>query len=70
MASPLLAIHELCFEVDRRPILDRLDLSIEPGEIHALLGANGSGKTTLLRALLGLRAGGAGGVSRCARGSG
>jgi Fe-S cluster assembly ATP-binding protein len=53
MASPLLAIHDLRFEVDRHPILDRLDLSIAPGEIHALLGANGSGKTTLAYVLMG-----------------
>jgi ABC-2 type transport system ATP-binding protein len=36
-----------------RPILRGLDLRVEPGQIHALLGRNGSGKTTALRILLG-----------------
>jgi Fe-S cluster assembly ATP-binding protein len=53
MASPLLDIRNLTFEVSRRVILDRLDLTIEPQEIHALLGANGSGKTTLAYLLMG-----------------
>jgi Fe-S cluster assembly ATP-binding protein len=53
MANPLLDVRDLTFEVERRPILDRLDLAIGAGEIHALLGANGSGKTTLACVLMG-----------------
>lgn len=53
MASPLLRIHNLTFAVEGRTILDRLNLAIEPCEIHALLGANGSGKTTLAYLLMG-----------------
>jgi len=51
--SALLDIRNLTFDVERRPILDRLDLTIQVGEIHALLGANGSGKTTLACVLMG-----------------
>jgi Fe-S cluster assembly ATP-binding protein len=53
MPSPLLDIRNLTFEVDRHAILDRLNLTIESQEIHALLGANGSGKTTLAHLLMG-----------------
>ncbi|GAA4897882.1 multiple sugar transport system ATP-binding protein [Stackebrandtia albiflava] len=34
--------------------LDRLDLTVEPGEFFALLGPSGCGKTTLLRTMAGL----------------
>ena len=52
-------------------VLDRLDLRIPRGRIHALVGANGAGKSTLFRILLGFLAPSAGGAfllgqdSRC-----
>lgn len=53
MLSSLLDIRGLTFEADRRRILDGLNLTVERGEIHALLGSNGSGKTTLAYVLMG-----------------
>ncbi|MFC7226887.1 ABC transporter ATP-binding protein [Salinirubellus salinus] len=43
--------------------VDGVDLTVEPGTFHCLVGPNGSGKTTLLRMLLGLTEPSAGEVS-------
>ncbi|MEJ2698787.1 MAG: ATP-binding cassette domain-containing protein [Desulfuromonadales bacterium] len=49
----LLEIADLSFRSGNRQILDRLCLSLEAGEIHAILGTNGTGKTTLANLIMG-----------------
>ncbi len=50
-ASPRLVLRRVSKYFDRFVALDRLDLTIEPGEFIVVLGRNGAGKTTLLRTL-------------------
>ncbi|MGD8863484.1 MAG: ATP-binding cassette domain-containing protein [Myxococcales bacterium] len=49
----LLQTHDLCFAIDHTLLLDGVNLGVEEGEIHALVGANGAGKTVLARVLMG-----------------
>ena len=50
------AIHTtaLCKRYGDTVALDRLDLTVNAGEVYGYLGPNGSGKTTTIRLLLGL----------------
>lgn len=46
--------HSFALQGAALPVLDRIDLSIAPGEFVALLGPSGCGKSTLLRLIAGL----------------
>lgn len=48
------ALEDVAFSYDQRPLLSGLNLSIAPGECVAISGPNGAGKTTLIQLLLGL----------------
>ncbi|MGL6528564.1 heme ABC transporter ATP-binding protein [Aeromonas hydrophila] len=52
-SSTLLHCRQLCLSRGGRPILDRLDLSLQAGSLTALLGPNGAGKSSLLKCLTG-----------------
>jgi len=51
--TALLEIRNLQAEIGGRKILDGLDLTVNAGEIHAIMGPNGAGKSTLSYVLAG-----------------
>jgi len=52
-ARPALHLISVSKSFGGRTVLSEVDLTVAPGEIHALLGQNGSGKSTLIKVLSG-----------------
>ena len=48
-----LTVKDLRVNIGEKPILKGLNLTVKPGEIHAIMGPNGAGKTTLGFSLMG-----------------
>ena len=51
--QPLLEVKNLEVAIDGNQILNKVDLKVNAGEIHAIMGPNGSGKSTLCYSLMG-----------------
>ncbi len=49
----MLTVKELKVSTQNKAILQGINLSIRPGEVHAIMGPNGSGKSTLANVLAG-----------------
>jgi ABC-2 type transport system ATP-binding protein len=55
VSDPVVRVERLVKRYEGYPVVDRIDLTVRPGEIVALLGPNGAGKTTTVEIIEGYR---------------
>ncbi|AHM02794.1 Benzoate transport related protein [Roseibacterium elongatum DSM 19469] len=53
MTDPILEVRGLTKRFGALVVSDEIDLSLHPGEVHAVIGPNGAGKTTLIAQICG-----------------
>jgi zinc transport system ATP-binding protein len=51
---PYVELEDIAFGYGEVPVLEGINLTVQPGDFLGIIGPNGSGKTTLLRIMLGL----------------
>jgi len=51
--TTLLSVNNLAVSVEDKQVLNGLDLTIQPGKVHAIMGPNGSGKSSFAYTLMG-----------------
>ncbi len=54
VSVPILEMKNIHKSFSRVKVLDEVQLSVRPGEVHALMGENGAGKSTLMNILMGV----------------
>ncbi len=51
----VIEVRDLVKSYDGRPVVDGVSLTVDAGEVFAIVGTNGAGKTTTVESILGLR---------------
>jgi inositol transport system ATP-binding protein len=54
LSNSLLVVKDLSLSYSEFPILKSIDLTLEKGQIHALVGENGAGKSSLFKCIMGI----------------